>query len=600
MAQPRFHFETLPAVTPRQKNFVAFDTETEQDGSFICGAFYGHIRGPRGGREIAEYCDTVEEFRDALLRIEGLAKAWKRGVTLVGFNTSYDLIYLGDLIESSYRVDAGTRFIQARTVNGTRVMDISNHVIGSLNDWIERLHMRESHGIIKREGYLNSVEGKQAQVLDDAKATWVLATWVEANLINKFNIGITPTKFGAALKIFQKSYFRGAWYRSDREQWKNDFERLSYYGGRCEVFRRGEQTVNSYDVNSMYVAIMRDMPIPNPSISHYIKNPDQIRGMIDREFMTVDCRVRVPKGRIGLLPYRDKTNGKLIFPWGEWRGVYNSVELREALRWGLEIVTIYRALWYPESEHYFTDFAQMTLDGRREARARGDGAEELLYKYYGNGLYGKFGQQNAVGGQYIRLSQYKGDLEGRRIIPGAGDYWVEVPVEKYEDSWHTFVVVCATITAYARAKILNALCSNAENAVYCDTDSIKVIGEVAGIPVGDAPGEWGYEYTKTQEFYRPKRYGDKRKGVPKRAVLKEKTDEYEVYEFERPTKFRTAIRTHCNQNLWRLDEKRLSLIDDKREWLDDNSSYPLYVFEPENGSADNKNLDVPIYIQAVE
>ena len=142
-------------------------------------------------------------------------------------------------------------------------------------------------------------------------------------------------------------------------------------------------------------------------------------------------------------------------------------------------------------------------------------------------------------------------------------------------------------------------CSNAENAVYCDTDSIKVIGEVVGIPVGDAPGEWGYEYTKTQEFYRPKRYGDKRKGVPKRAVLKEKTDEYEVYEFERPTKFRTAIRTHCDQNLWHLEEKRLSLLDDKRKWLDDNSSYPLYVFEPENGNANN-DLDVPISIQVVE
>ena len=111
--------------------------------------------------------------------------------------------------------------------------------------------------------------------------------------------------------------------------------------------------------------------------------------------------------------------------------------------------------------------------------------------------------------------------------------------------------------------------------------SLKVIGHVTGIIVGDNPGEWGYEYTKEQEFFRPKRYADKRKGVPKRAVLVEYTDTYEVYEFERPTKFRTAIRSHCDQNVWKLQEKTLSLIDDKREWLPDNSSYPLYVYDVE-------------------
>ena len=98
--------------------------------------------------------------------------------------------------------------------------------------------------------------------------------------------------------------------------------------------------------------------------------------------------------------------------------------------------------------------------------------------------------------------QFKGELIGKRIIEGAGDYWVEIPTTGYQDSWHTFPIISATITAYARAKILNALCHNQENVVYCDTDSIKCLNEVKGIPVGDEPGEWGYEYTETQKFYR--------------------------------------------------------------------------------------------------
>ena len=72
-----------------------------------------------------------------------------------------------------------------------------------------------------------------------------------------------------------------------------------------------------------------------------------------------------------------------------------------------------------EAKNYFKDYAQMTMDGRKAARAKGD-AEEQLYKYRGNGLYGKFGQQNAIGGQYIRLSQFTGELEGMRYHPGRG------------------------------------------------------------------------------------------------------------------------------------------------------------------------------------
>jgi hypothetical protein len=343
----------------------------------------------------------------------------------------------------------------------------------------------------------------------------------------------------------------------------------------------------------MYVAIMRDELIPNPSITKYLKNPEQIIGLIDTDFLTVDCRVRVPKTRIGLLPYRSPTTGKLIFPWGEWRGSYNSVELREAVKWGAEIITVYRALWYPESDRYFQDYAQMTIDGRKSAKARGDPAEEQLYKYYGNGLYGKFGQRNTKGGQYVRLSQFTGDLKGLRIVPGAGDYWVELPVTGSEDSWHTFPVICATITAYARAKMLSALCHNAETVVYCDTDSLKCVGAAVGINVSDAPGDWGYEYEAEQEFYRPKRYAEKRKGVPKNARLIAKTDDAETYEFERPTKFRTAIRQHCEQNVWRREQKTLSLVDDKREWLDDGSSYPLYVYVPEETVTDDKTIPLP-------
>ena len=102
-------------------------------------------------------------------------------------------------------------------------------------------------------------------------------------LYNDMEYSVYPYKFGAALKVFQKNYFHpknGGWFRKNDEQWKSDLERQSYFGGRCEVFRRGQYQAVSHDVNSMYVSIMRDNLIPNlPNVN--ILDPIQIEGMIN-------------------------------------------------------------------------------------------------------------------------------------------------------------------------------------------------------------------------------------------------------------------------------------------------------------------------------
>ena len=169
----KYHFAPRPPADPKPRYYVAFDTETRDDGSFICGAYYGVIPGRREDIVISEYCADLESFRETFLRIEQIAKAQKRTFTLIGFNTAYDITYLGDIVDSALRLDAGSRFIQAKTVNGTKILDISNHVIGRLEDWIDRLKMHERYGICKQKNYLDSEEGKRSQVLDDARATHI-------------------------------------------------------------------------------------------------------------------------------------------------------------------------------------------------------------------------------------------------------------------------------------------------------------------------------------------------------------------------------------------------------------------------------------------
>ena len=153
MPKPKYHFEPIKKTKPTEKSFIAFDTETNPDtGEFICGAFYGKLKTSHDEIIIEEVCNTESEFRNKFLEIESEAKKRKRSFILIGFNTSYDMVYLGDIVLPPDRLDAGSRFIQAKTVNGTKIYDISNHVIGSLDDWIKRLRMKERYGYTKGKG----------------------------------------------------------------------------------------------------------------------------------------------------------------------------------------------------------------------------------------------------------------------------------------------------------------------------------------------------------------------------------------------------------------------------------------------------------------
>lgn len=578
---------------PKPKNFVGFDTETN-DHEFLVGAYFGYTT-TRKGRvvEIADVYDDLDEFKAGLSKIEEQFKRNRQVPTFVGFNTSYDLAYLQEQTNTAERLDAGSRFIISKTLNGNDIVDIANHVIGSLDDWITRLNMTEEYGICKREGYLDSDEGKKSQVLDDAAATYILANWVQDQQISKFGVGFKPTRFGTSLEIFRRNYFRGFWFRNSSEQWKNDFERSGYYGGRCEIFQRGTYCVESYDVNSMYVAIMRDADIPNPTKCKYLKDQREIMDKINAgEHLMVDVHIYQPiHNLVGLLPYRDPNNKKLLFPVGEWRGIYHSHELRAAMRHGLQILKIHRALWYPETDKYFSEFAQMTLDGRAEAKRNGDYATEQLYKYYGNGLYGKFAQRNGGSKKYVLFDQYDGPKDDIMVFADSNDnLWVEVDDDSLSDAVHCFPCVSATITALARVKLLDALVANDRAVVYCDTDSIKLVGSPHGITISKEPGDWDYEYTASQPFWAPKVYGDKRKGVPSRAKLVSRVDDIETYEFERPISFKESLRRGLPQNHWENKRKSIILRDTKRYWYEDGKSSPLII-------KDGIILDNPRYYQ---
>ena len=73
---------------PRSRNFVAFDTETRPDGSFICGAYFGYTTKRNGYiKQIADYYDNIlrlkkEYHRKAKLTLDILQEKHPKALPL--------------------------------------------------------------------------------------------------------------------------------------------------------------------------------------------------------------------------------------------------------------------------------------------------------------------------------------------------------------------------------------------------------------------------------------------------------------------------------------------------------------------------------------
>lgn len=588
-------FKHQSAKKPKTKDFLGFDSETESNGDFICAGLFGKGKKYTGEKSKvkSQTEDTIEEYFESEKELEDYINALaeqRYNFTIVSHNTEYDLKYLRNIVDTNSLLYSGSHFIGGELKNGFELMDTTNYFKMPLKKLIDVFDLKNKYGITKREGYLNSIEGKKEQVLDDAKAVFYLAKEIQDFFINNFNVSLRKTAPATTLAVFQSNYFFDKFLRSDKAKWKNNFERQGYYGGRCEIFRRGIRKVKSFDVNGMYVDIMESKKFPDPTYAHWNRDPEKIEEEYHKgSFMMLDITINIPDDvYIGLLPYRDLKRGKTIYPVGTWRGVYPSIELQNAEQYGLEIISFNCGLKYPRVEPFFSNYAKMTQEGRIKAKTENNEALNQLYKLMGNSLYGKFGQQNKDGPKYIKLDEYEGEIEGKLVKPdGNGVLWVIIPDNNPVDALHTFPVLPAFVTAYARIKLLNAMMANQENIVYCDTDSIKIDSNirknVIGIPVSKNPGEWGFEYEEEQEFYAPKVYGTainrKRKGIPARAELIEKTETTEQYRFERPIKFKESIRRNLTQNEWVTQCKIIELKDDKREWVTETESRPIYVNE---------------------
>jgi hypothetical protein len=386
-------------------------------------------------------------------------------------------------------------------------------------------------------------------------------------------------------------------------------ETEAYFGGRVEVFRRGKfQNVVVLDVNSMYPYSMRDLTVPIRPIAKIKDMPiEKLKKLVEKD-VPVIARVwlDIPTDMyIPPAPYKNPLNQKLIFPVGKFVTTLATPELKINLPYirKVEIAIIYKGakIFKEYVEHYYSK--------RQEAKERGDKVNNMFYKLLLNSLYGKFGEKKKV---QKMVADLKIDHSTLFIMPSGKKYKVidGILVETItrETDYGRFTAISAFITSQARAylwKIMNLV--PPEKLLYCDTDSIHIIGDFdykKYLRLYLEPDNYESKSEQVQSnnirieadiktstlgllkvekrakeaiYLAPKTYKldntVKVKGVPKKYAH----DLVNQYRVERVIGFRESNRVGLDNNnvYWIEQEKMLTLVSDKREYNSDGSSRPI-------------------------
>jgi len=304
----------------------------------------------------------------------------------------------------------------------------------------------------------------------DCRYLWELCTSFVEMFGKKLTIGST------AMKELQKLHEFSLLDEMQDAEVRSNF----YVGGRVECFKKGiiHGDYRVYDVNSMYPYVMRNYkhPIGTPVLS---SNKVTSKTM----FITVEGK------NYGAFARREK-NGSIKFDYET--GIFHTTihEWESALSHGLFDPTKIIACVDFDAQDSFAEFVDKFYNARIKAKDCCDVTHSLFYKYVLNSAYGKFAQNPE---NYFEYQITTSDKFMREWEPA---YF---PNEKYiiwkrpSNDYKRFnVATGASITGAARAVLLDAI-ANADEPLYCDTDSI-ICKSIKGIQENDTSlGAWKVE-----------------------------------------------------------------------------------------------------------
>ncbi len=486
MAAQKFEINQLTPIKPnlRVNKFCTYDIEGNNWRNFLMGGFFD-------GKEYKHF-NSLDELAAHMLRKKN---CWK--VIYAHFGGGYDHRFILDWIWHN------------RPGLKVKIIEIHGNIIG-LNVFTEdkKLHWRfyDSYQVIKgsldtltklfKVEHLKLTGTVDYENMQDTPKT---REYLKNDVIGLYEVieefyklpmlqgvGHKMTTSSLALNIYRLRYMKDEWPLYKLPEDKEIFVRKGYYGGRNEIFIMKGRNVREYDINSMYVFAMLN-PLPYGSKGTWVKkyplyNTD-ICGFIF-------ARVRCPDDmHIPILPYRHK--GKLLFPKGEFEGVFFSKELEYAHKLGYKIVEQYKSLIFPAAPilaEYAWSCWQIRQDNPKDPETGQDNPLNMTAKLFGNGIYGKFAQhrEREILTQDIDFNEAA--ESGFKLVMPEYNLW---RVPSFDDSPAILPHISAAITAYSRICLHEYLNVYPEKVVYCDTDSVFIEDEE--LPSGGDLGELKFE-----------------------------------------------------------------------------------------------------------
>lgn len=469
----------------------------------------------------------------------------KRSGKFYTFNLEYDVIniFYPDTEPIEF-VKAGSRMIYARYG--------ANHFYDLV--YIGLVGMAKAAKKIGLEkGKLDATSKEYLR--NDLLITYEWAKRMRDYFSNAFGVRMKSTLAGTSLKIFETFYDKHNLVLPNEED--EPFLRAGFFGGRTEVFKRGvTKNVEYFDINSLYPYCMASNMFPDID---YYKSKN-----VEEDLYMIDCTVTVPETYVPILAHRSE--GKLLFPIGKFRGVFCSPEFERALEMGTKINRVHSVMNFPRKVRPFSEFIN-TIYSRRVSSD--DDLEKYLLKIVMNSLYGKFAT-----GKGIKL--YKGFM----------DYLTETELE--DRPYYANVIWSAFITSYARLRLHGLLERfNPGELIYCDTDSVivtnkassKLKGEINALELGKLKREdsCSFIHVRGLKFYE---YESKtgKKFFKVRGVPLSEQQYYFLHgnaTFKKPVKFLESQRRHLEPNLWLPHTKSAKAFTPKREERKRGITYPL-------------------------
>jgi hypothetical protein len=185
-------------------------------------------------------------------------------------------------------------------------------------------------------------------------------------------------------------------------------------------------------------------------------------------------KVFVPDMYIPPLPCNSIINGtkKLIFPVGEFIGVFSVPEIEYAKTLGVKILEIYEGVTFTNGGYIFKDFIEEIYSLRLKAKENKDGVGDVLCKLLMNSCYGRFGLNLEKETLEIDIGQ-DGVCLHSEIKTKKKNHFVRLMTRKsILTKSFTNVAIAAWVTSLARIYIHKIYMQCQDELYYSDTDAV--------------------------------------------------------------------------------------------------------------------------------